>query len=394
MFFYIETIEQLEKFYNENIDGFMIYGAGEVAVQLTTLIRYIYGTTDIINGYIVSKIRDKNYLFGKKIVEFNFNKADEYINIVIALGNQARKEVLNTIDGISCNVFVINSMIMQENKAKNFFYKDCVNDIKGYIESVNLGTSNYNNITSNKNVEYAWTCWWQGEESAPEIVRACINSQRMNLPSKICHIVITKYNYKTYIDFPDYILEKVNNGDITYTTFSDMIREKLIYKYGGIWFDATVLIHKKFPKKYFEMNLFTCKDENYGFGSFSRWSLWCMGARKGNYLFKFLYEAFEYYYKYNKAIKYYLTVDYFIMAAMEYISDAKMQYDVIPYNNSAADVLAPHLKDLYEEKKWLEYTCNTNISKLTYKHFSGRNGKDFTGFSKDSIYQFIINKYM
>lgn len=394
MYTYIESFEQLKKFYNKNMNGFMIYGAGEMAVQLTTIIYNIYGTTDIIKGYIVSKIQDKNSLFGKKIIEFDFNKIDKDSNIVIALGNQARKEVLDAIEGVACNIFVVNTEIMTNDDCKAIIYNDCIKDIKGYIETLDRKAINYDMLINDEKNIYSWTCWWQGEENAPEIVKACINSQRKNLPSEIQHIVITKYNYKNYIDFPNYILTKVDRGDITYTTFSDMIREKLIYKYGGIWFDATVLIHKPFPKKYFELDLFTCKAEKYGFCSYSKWSLWCMGAKKKNNIYKFLYESFEYYYKYNQTIKYYLTVDYFIMAAMEYINGAREQYEAIPCNNSNADILAPHLKDIFEEKKWLEYTEDTYISKLTYKHFSGRNGKDFRGFDKKSIYQFIIDKYI
>ena len=48
----------------------------------------------------------------------------------------------------------------------------------------------------------------------------------------------------------------------------------------------------------------------------------------------------------------------------------------------------PGIKSDFEK-----YIENTYISKLTYKHFSGRNGYDFTGFTDDSIYQFILNKY-
>lgn len=394
MVLYIDTLENLKTFYKNEMNGFFVYGTGEVAIQFTTLIRYFYGTTNIIKKYIVSKKQSGNsFFYGKEIVQFNSNKVRKNDNIVLAVGQKARKEILEIISNLKCNIYVVNSQIMFDTDCKSIFYKDCINDIREYIQSVNYDL-NDNNVYINDNKLYAWTCWWQGEEYAPDIVKACINSQRQNLPSEVCHIIITKDNYRQFIELPGYILEKVNNGDITYTTFSDIIREKLIYKYGGIWFDSTVLINKLFPIEFFEMPLFTCKSKVYDYGSFSKWSLWCMGAKKENIIFKFLYEAFEYYYRNNNSIKYYLTVDYYIKAAMTYISGANELYNRIPFNNSNTDELALHLKDKYIESNYEEYIENTYISKLTYKHFSGRNGENFIGFTEDSIYQFILNKYI
>ena len=78
---------------------------------------------------------------------------------------------------------------------------------------------------------------------------------------------------------------------------------------------------------------------------------------------------------------------------MRYINGANQQYNRIPFNNNNTDELALHLKDKYIKSDFEKYIENTYISKLTYKHFSGRNGYDFTGFTDDSIYQFILNKY-
>jgi hypothetical protein len=394
MILYINTLEDIKTFYKNETDGFIVYGAGEVAIQFTTLVQYFYGTIDIIKKYVVSNKQMNNIFFnGKEVVKFNSSIISENDNIVLALGKKARKEVLETILDLPCNIYVIDSKIMFDDKCKSIFYEDCINDIKEYVQSVNYAL-NEKKISINDNKLYAWTCWWQGEECAPDIVKACINSQKLNLPSEVCHIIITKYNFRQFIEFPDYILEKVNDGQISYTTFSDIIREKLIYKYGGIWFDSTVLINKPFPIDFFKMPLFTCKSKTYDYGSFSQWSLWCMGAQKGNDIFKFLYQAFEYYYKNHNSIKYYLTVDYYIKAAMWYVRGANEQYNKIPFNNINADELAPHLKDKYTESDYEKYIDRTYISKLTYKHFSGRNGDDFTGFTNDSIYQFIINKYL
>lgn len=225
-------------------------------------------------------------------------------------------------------------------------------------------------------------------------MKACINSQRKKLPCEVEHIVITEKNCESYVHFSEYIMKKVQDESITLTTFSDMLREKLLYEYGGIWFDATVLIHKPFPIDYFRLPLYICKGKEYHFSSYSQWSLWCMGGVKKNNIFKFLFDLFCEYYKYNEKIIYYLTVDYFIKAAMEYVVGTKELYDDIPYNNEGADRLAPYLKDEYSPSLYAELTKKTYLSKLTTKHFDGRNGANFQGFPETSIYSYIINQYL
>lgn len=46
-----------------------------------------------------------------------------------------------------------------------------------------------------------WMCWWQGEENAPEIVRACIDSVRRNASGHEV-VVITDENLSDYAIFP------------------------------------------------------------------------------------------------------------------------------------------------------------------------------------------------
>ena len=79
---------------------------------------------------------------------------------------------------------------------------------------------------------------------------------------------------------------------------------------------------------------------------------------------------------------------------MEKEEEAKKEYKDIPYNNEGADQLATYLKDEYSPTLYAELTKNTYLSKLTTKHFDGRNGADFQGFSKTSIYSYIINQYL
>ena len=60
---------------------------------------------------------------------------------------------------------------------------------------------------------YVWVMWWQGEDSAPELVRMCINSIRKNANGAEV-VVITKDNFREYADIPEYIIEKHKRGII------------------------------------------------------------------------------------------------------------------------------------------------------------------------------------
>ena len=66
-----------------------------------------------------------------------------------------------------------------------------------------------------------WMCWWQGEENAPEIVRACIDSVRRNAGGHEV-IVVTEENLSDYAHIPDWVLEKVSAGVMSRTHLSDL----------------------------------------------------------------------------------------------------------------------------------------------------------------------------
>lgn len=95
-----------------------------------------------------------------------------------------------------------------------------------------------------------WTCWWQGEECMPDIVKACYNAMKLH-GDRHPVILITKDNYKTYIDIPDYILDKQEKGIIDLTHFSDILRAMILSKHGGIWMDSTLLLPHKHIDDFF-----------------------------------------------------------------------------------------------------------------------------------------------
>jgi hypothetical protein len=97
-----------------------------------------------------------------------------------------------------------------------------------------------------KDKKYMWTCWFQGYDNAPPIVKACINSM-YKYSDGYEVIVLTEETISDYVSMPDFIIEKYKAGIISPAHFSDLLRTLLLITYGGIWLDATVLLTGNIP---------------------------------------------------------------------------------------------------------------------------------------------------
>lgn len=119
-----------------------------------------------------------------------------------------------------------------------------------------------NTETAVKNREIIWTCWLQGEEKAPAVVKACLAQMRkMEANRKI--VVITRENIRQYVTLPDYIWEKWQKGIIGNTHFSDILRVCLLYEHGGIWLDATAYLLKPIVPKIVDAPFFAYHSRTY-----------------------------------------------------------------------------------------------------------------------------------
>ena len=108
---------------------------------------------------------------------------------------------------------------------------------KGFISEYQQKEDTKNIL--HEHVDIVWVCWFQGMEHAPKMVQYCFESLKSNLRDKRI-ILITEDNYKEYVQFPTYILEKYEKGCLSKTHLSDLLRLELLIKYGGTWIDATV----------------------------------------------------------------------------------------------------------------------------------------------------------
>lgn len=231
-----------------------------------------------------------------------------------------------------------------------------------------------------------WICWFQGEEKMPELIKACLNSVRQNLPDKTI-IILTDNNINEYIHFPSYIIEKRNKGIITHAHYSDLIRTELMCNYGGLWLDATVLCTSKdVPKSIFNSDFFVYKafdllkhDINYIVSS--SWLIYSKSNQKIMLLTRKL--LYEYWKTEEKLSDYFLFHIFFAISTQRY----RNEWDAIPlFNNHSPHTLQLEFNKKYSEERWNEICGMSCFHKLNHHIDYSKTG--------DSFYKHVLVKYL
>ncbi len=132
--------------------------------------------------------------------------------------------------------------------------------LRRYLPALNEIKESAEIIEKKKDV--IWTCWLQGEEQAPAVVKACLAQMRKMEPSRQV-VVITHENIHQYVTLPDYIWEKWQKGVISNTHFSDILRVCLLYEHGGIWLDSTAYLLKPIVSEIVDAPFFAYHSRTY-----------------------------------------------------------------------------------------------------------------------------------
>ena len=218
-----------------------------------------------------------------------------------------------------------------------------------------------------------WCCWWQGEEQMPELVKMCYTRIKQIVPENKAKLyLITLDNYQDYVSFPEHILKKFQDGLITKTTLSDVLRFQLLYQYGGYWLDATVFFTDKIPEEYFKLPFYcqrmssnpekVCREACKG-----NWCGFSMAGRAGNIVFKYMNDAFSWWWDRHDEIIDYVLIDYLLWTGYRKIPAIKRIIDTVPDNNEDIFQLYQVLNAPYSEELYRNMTMKNVMHKLTYK---------------------------
>ncbi len=238
-------------------------------------------------------------------------------------------------------------------------------------------------IVSN-GTRYIWFMWWQGLENMPEVIR--INHEALLQNAGEFNVVfLDEKSYEHWIQLPDYILTKVENGTISITHLSDLLRSLLLSEYGGLWLDATIHVTKPI-KNFSDLTYWSPKwtiDKNQK----KRYKLWnglwaissvkeltltqCMGvwySCKSNPIFQCLSDFWLEYWKNENDKPYYWTTEVFLIGCMyDRIDVVKRQIDNLGENNARIFDLALIINKSFNEKKFIQYFSRTNYFYLRWK---------------------------
>jgi len=252
-----------------------------------------------------------------------------------------------------------------------------------YYKHITLqhNATQYNHLSNNKTI---WTCWLQGVESAPPIVKKCIESMKI-----YCHnhkiVVLTQQNLNEYIILPDYIREKYEKGQISPAHYSDIIRTVLLIQHGGIWIDSTVLLTEQIPVEILNADFF-CFRATMTTLSKIKASNWFIASQPNNPILCCVRDMLFAYWKINNhAIHYFFFHLIFAIAINKNATCRKVWSKVPIYANYKNHLLQVQLLNPFDSEIFENICKETPVHKLTYK-------LPFDDSEKSSFYDFLIKR--
>lgn len=198
--------------------------------------------------------------------------------------------------------------------------------------------------------ETIWVFWWQGEASAPEIVKRCIASIRKQAGNHPVQL-ITEENYLEFADVAAHMEQRLRAKTISLTHFSDYYRMALLEKQGGVWIDASIFACGRIPDEIFEKPVFTMRNPGLDTTNISNWewTVGVIGGWKGSTLFVASRQLQEAYWKDHNVLVDYFVLDYLI----------RLIFDNCPLVRQAVQDVAPSNRNFYDlqrhaEEPWRE----------------------------------------
>jgi len=229
-----------------------------------------------------------------------------------------------------------------------------------------------------------WTIWLQGMDQAPEIVQKCYASMQASITDRPI-VVITEDNFRDYVTFPDYILEKYEKGIISKVHFADLLRVDLLANHGGTWLDGTVFCSgAPFQPYILDSELFLFQTLKPGLDGQCRCiSSWLMTAYAGNPIILLTQALLHAYWKkYDRAVEYFILHDFMQMALEAY---PEVWSKVVPLSNATPHILLLRLFEPFDPHVWEGVKGQTSFHKLSYKFTPEEAQREGT------YYQMVLN---
>ncbi len=218
-----------------------------------------------------------------------------------------------------------------------------------------------------------WTLWWDGEENAPPCVKLAIHSQRKHFARpEYVYRVLTKETYAQYAKIDPAALARFEQGEMSLTHLSDVIRCTLLCRHGGLWLDATVYMSGPLDRASLAADFYTVRKTTYpqnrrALIPAGRWACYALRCRPGDPLMAFLTAAYAIYWRKFADVPDYYLLDEMIDAAYRLIPKVKQMIDSVPVNNERIFDLYAMRNDAYLPEKVELVMRGNRLHKLSYK---------------------------
>lgn len=263
-------------------------------------------------------------------------------------------------------------------KSLKFAYSEIIRSVEkkllkqyGYILDEALSHRTTTDVSFGTVPKIVWTCWLQGMDDAPYMVKKCIESQKKAL-TDYEHLVLTLENYHQWVELPEYIEKKFRKGRIPRALFTDLLRLAVLKKYGGVWLDASVLFtgfeNEKLLNRWnrIEQSEFTIyryfkrgRKETVGLSN------WFIAARPNEFVVSTVLDMLLAYWKdYNCTVDYYI-MHLFISMALNAVPSIE---ESMPRENSYHSImLGSVLAKDYDKDWWDDVKAHVFLHKLNYR---------------------------
>lgn len=261
-----------------------------------------------------------------------------------------------------------------------------------------------------KDSKIIWQFWAQGKENAPRLVQTCLASIQAQMKDYEI-IVLDESTVQDYINFPPLILQKLENGTLSKTFFSDLLRVCLLASYGGVWLDATIFLSAKIPQSLLEKDFFAFQrskeppqDYKLWQGFDYRYFIWDEGfkirllssfiiAKPRHKLLLALQDMMISFWLKEDKLPHYFTFQ--LLFELLVSNEAYASFNCEITNDTDAHLLQLHAKEPFDEALWAEIQQKSPVHKLTYFKNLPENSmvsrilklkkEDLEGFSKKNL---------
>ena len=211
-----------------------------------------------------------------------------------------------------------------------------------------------------------WVFWGQGEDEMPPLVKTCCKQMFANNLQMGGVNFLNLANISDFVQLPNIAYQKLENGQLLYANFSDILRNSLLAKFGGMWLDATCWTVCPIPAEARDNVFFSPHDEKAG----CYWETYAMGSnRVGSVTFSFVRDMLLAVCEKEKVWPDYLLQDRLLDFAHRKIKASKQAMNATPTNATKHFLLFPQMNKPFDKELYHRLVATEWFFKLSYKSY-------------------------